>query len=318
MTRISLSPAFRSLALKWLWRSVSSGHFAIGMVFDPMTRNIIPRESIQLPKDAVQRWSEYDDGFFPTSLAERAHFTLVEAAWLRFLLAVERNGIPLHELDGMRKPFLHDRRTIRGFIASPVFKKAILILLPKKARERAAKALTSPSDLTDKLIDIIPTVSTFDALVCAYAHFGLSSGLFRDMDGNWTLVSHDVLREGMLDSSAMTQCFQKHGAFISVDGLLDGLHETSATAPKPHLTALSENERTLLSYLRDGTVLKRLSIRFDQDGEMSLLELTCTQILESTRQIENIIRSGGYYNVTVEAGNGEVFNFEHTKKIKLN
>lgn len=317
MNILSLSPTLRLLAIKWLWRSISSGHFDIGKVIDPLTKDTVPRESLHLPEDAIQRWSEIDSEFISRPLTDRQHYTLVEAAWLRLLLTVESKGIPLNELNGMRRPLLHDRKTVQGFIASPLFKKAILMFLPKKAKERAAKAFTSPSSLTDKVIGLIPAVSFFDALVFAHAHYGVTLGLFRDSDGNWTLVSHDIPIEGMLDSTDMTRCFRKHGEFISIDGLLEGLQETVVIPAKPQLTALSENERTLLSYLRGGMALKRLSIRFDKDGEMGLLELTRTQILESTKQIENIIRGGEYYDIAIESGNGKVFKFESTQKIKL-
>lgn len=316
MAHFSLLPAFRILAIKWVWRSVSSGRMVGNKIFDPMRKRVVSRDTIGLSEEDMERLSKQGSDLISESLLHQTHFTLVEAAWLRFIQIVEANQIPLSELEGMLNPIVSERSTVRSLLASPLFKKAILILLPKNRRNDATAALEYPNAVADNIMGLIPSVSLFDALVCANALQGISLSLFRDINGKWSLISYDLLKEGVLDSSEMTKSIHSHGVSISINGLLEGLNHT-VPLESTQLLALSENEKTLMGYLRNETILKSLAIRFDKDGEMTLLELTRTQILETMKQVESLITDGSFYNIQIETGDGKIIKFENTKKIRL-
>ena len=82
------------------------------------------------------------------------------------------------------------------------------------------------------------------------------------------------------------------------------------------LSLVTEAEAKVLEGLREKD-LSSVRIRFDNDGEMDLLELTKKEKVDERARLMELLLTKGYQQLVVNTQEGKVVHFENTRKLKL-
>jgi DNA-binding transcriptional MerR regulator len=82
------------------------------------------------------------------------------------------------------------------------------------------------------------------------------------------------------------------------------------------LSLVTEAEAKVLEGLREQN-LSSVRIRFDNDGEMDLLELTKKEKVDERARLMELLLTKGYQQLVVNTQEGKVVHFENTRKLKL-
>ena len=82
------------------------------------------------------------------------------------------------------------------------------------------------------------------------------------------------------------------------------------------LSLVTEAEAKVLEGLREKG-LSSVRIRFDNDGEMDLLELTKKEKVDERARLMELLLTKGYQQLVVNTQEGKVVHFENTRKLKL-
>ena len=79
---------------------------------------------------------------------------------------------------------------------------------------------------------------------------------------------------------------------------------------------LTPNEHQVFTELKSNDLLA-VTIRFDDNGEMNLLELTENKTVDSRARLMELILKNGYQDITIKTQDGNISVYRNTRKIKL-
>jgi hypothetical protein len=237
--------------------------------------------------------------------------------WLRLVVELRKVNVPIKSIAELRSQL---------FAMSDERIKMILdqrkngyreVSLPKEVEHRIEHEIQTQGDLFFSLFK--KYFSHFSFLVLGLMLQRTRYVLAYTPDGQFHYLAPDETYEGEQRALFLRLCDQPH-ASVPLHNLLSEFFVNPFVATKEwqRVFGLTPTELKIVEAVREkGNIEVRVKLRPDKGGYLLMETLKHQSVEASLREIDLIIKSGGYKNISVKSENGSIVVFEVLTKQKI-
>ena len=199
-------------------------------------------------------------------------------------------------------------------------RQGIIGMIPEEHHDKM-KALMEQPDFLAQIFSALPfdvsQVNAFEGFVMFALVLKKPLSFFLDHEGNGTLFSPLMLEEKAINQQDFQEIMSASHVAISItEALADVLGNAPIEKVAGSYGFLTPEESKVVSELKSPDLVSA-TIRFDNKGEMDLLELTENKVIDSRTRLMELIMKNGYQDITIKTQDGNINVYRNTRKIKL-
>ncbi len=256
-------------------------------------------------------------------------FSFAELLWLRLVTELREMTISFETIKKI-KDELFKTTELSEYISDPKFRIYLNMALDEtELTELEISEIMADENLIKKYLNL--KISYFDriinqllveknriSLIIAIKKREYGTEINRSNSPYWLTIFSP---EKIIDHSKEKDYFEifnhKNISIPLNDLLQDIIYSIDYKKLPKNLIQLSDSEQFLIDHIRSGDY-KSISIRFNDNKQPYLAELTEIKKLKAETRLYEIIHKGAYEDIEIKTQNGEIYSFKSTKKVKLN
>jgi len=259
----------------------------------------------------INNWS--DNNIIPLAKKKGWHkFNLTECVWLKIILHLRELNINLAAIRIIKETLFSKLDLSKLIEEQDVFKK-LKSAFEVNDYENAAEIIDS-SEFKESMKEESMTI--LDSLIIDLIVTRSNYRLLFNNNGN-VMIHKDNFEEYLKSLPDYQQILKTTHVSVSINQVLSEItNELIEDDDLAKLQILTIDENRIIDLIREkGT--KKAEITFASDATPKMIKVTSQNKLDSAARVKELIMEGGYQDIKITTQNGEVVNFENTRKIKL-
>lgn len=264
-------------------------------------------------------WNRKDLLLYPTQRKKHHRFTLAEFVWIKMIEKMREYNFSLDLIRTFRNEMiLSVGLDLEGLLENKNFIELMLKTIPEEHRAKAMAKFAEP-ELQSEMLGALSSLSEMNhldnlVLICLFSRQPLS--FLIDKEGKGIVFS-----PMMFDIKGSPKLFMDIMGHTHMNlSLSEIVAQVLCLAPiekvSTQLQLVTNEEAAVLEVLREKG-LKSVVIRFDNNSELNLIEITKQQHIDKRSRLMELILLNGYQDITVKTAKGNIVVCENTRKVKL-
>jgi DNA-binding transcriptional MerR regulator len=249
-------------------------------------------------------------------------FSLTEFVWVKFIEKMREYNFPLPVIKALRDELFTDSfasvmdeftpsvlfdlmKDVEGIRENP---QQFREFLDTTELKKVFEAVFPMELLNGNLLELLILLSLFLQSPMSF---------FIDKDGKYMIFNPLMLRDGLYEKEEISGLFTRSFISISLSEVLaEVLVLSEVEILVGQLMIITDEEANVIQALREDDLLS-VSVRYDKDHVMDLLEVTKGQKVEREARLLELMLKDGYQDITLKTQHGKVVYCENTRKVKL-
>jgi hypothetical protein len=306
---------------KWLVSRIASEEGMLEFVsfVDGLYEPRFTLKQAGIKKQDLSYWKH--EGLYENRLGaegrEWTRLSFFDYIWLRLVVELRKVNVPIKSIAELRSQLFTMSDEGIKMIMDQRKKGYDEVSLPTEVKEQIEHEIQTQGDLFFSMFK--KYFSNFSFLVLGLMIQRRRLVLTYTPDGRFNFLAPDEIYEGDQRDLFLRLCDQPH-ASVPMHNLMSEFFVNPFVATKEwqRVFGLTPTELKIVEAIREkGSIEVRVKLRPDKGGYLLMETLKHQSVETSLREIDLIIKSGGYKNISVKSENGSIKVFEVLTKQKI-
>ena len=287
--------------------------------FNELSKKILEKKFTATQVDVSHRWITFWDerGLLP-SITEKGKwrkFSFVEYVWLKMIIELRKYHISLDIISRLKES-LFESLSAMDYFDNPELLEGILLRIAPEDQKEAVKQILADKEKIFAEIQQI-TITPLYLLVLDAILLRSHIAILVNYDGVY-IPFKEFYFEDFYKHNDFRAFIHKSYVSISITEIVsDFIRENDLVIIAGELTILSDQEAQIIELIRQRK-FKSLKVRFNDDKDISMVEVTDAETPDIEKRLIDMIMKEGYHEIVLKTEKGKLVSCENTRKIKLN
>jgi DNA-binding transcriptional MerR regulator len=287
--------------------------------FSELSKKILEKNYTTTQVGVSHRWITFWDerGLLPsvTKKGKWRKFSFVEYVWLKMIIELRKYNISLDIIRRLKNSLFEPFSALEYIKSPDLLEKMLLSIAPDFRKEEVKQILADKEKIYQEIQQI--TFSPLYLLVLDAILLKSHIAILVNHEGVF-IPFKEFYFEDLLMVLGFKEFIRKSYVSISITEIVsDFIKETDSETLAGKLAILTEKEAEIIQLLRERKY-KSLKVRFDDNREISMVDVTKAETPDTETRLIDMIMKDGYHEIVLKTEKGKLVTCENTRKIKLN